>query len=103
MNGKVQYEHLRAPMTPLSFLMTRFIRPPELSAGSMFALGAEAGAAEDNCLWRACQIRPVGGIRAALIEQLATGITKTVAVSVLLGDRTFHVVRPSSWTSHSDR
>ena len=73
-----------------------FARPPELSAGSMFALGTEARAAEDNCLWRVCQIRPLAGIPHALIEQLATGVTKTVAVSVLLGDRTFHVVRPSS-------
>ena len=83
-------------MTPLSFLKTWFARPPELSAGSMFALGTEARAAEDNCLWRVCQIRPQAGIPHALIEQLATGVTKTVAVSVLLGDRTFHVVRPSS-------
>jgi hypothetical protein len=83
-------------MTPLSFLKARFTRPPELSAGSMFALGAEAGAAADNCLWRVCQIRPLAGIPHALIEKLATGVTKTVAVSVLLGDRTFHVVRPSS-------
>ena len=70
----------------------------------MFALGAEAGAAEDNRLWRVCQIRPLAGIPHALIEQLATGVTKTIAVSVLLGDRTFTTsYGRAARRPHSDR
>jgi hypothetical protein len=49
---------------------------------------------ESDCLWRVCGIRHFVGIPHATIEQLSTGETKTVAVSALLGDRTFHVVGP---------
>jgi hypothetical protein len=78
-------------MAIVSFLKSRFGRPPELSTGSVFAIGG----ALDQDLWRVCQIQPYVGIPHARIEQLATGITKTIAVSALLGDRTFKVVQPS--------
>lgn len=78
-------------MSIVSFLKSRFGRPPELSMGSVFAIGA----APDQDLWRVCQIQPYVGIPHARIEQITTGLTKTIAVSALLGDRTFKVVRPN--------
>jgi hypothetical protein len=83
-------------MSPLSFLKARFGRPVELSAGSVFALGSATRAPEPDCLWRVRQIRQYVGIPHASIEQVATGITKTIAVSALLGDRTFQVVQPNA-------
>ena len=76
-------------MGVVSFLKSRLSRPAELSTGCVFALG---GTPEQD-LWRVCQIQPYVGIPHARIEQLATGLTKTIAVSALLGDRTFKVVR----------
>lgn len=78
-------------MSVVSFLKSRFGRPPDLSPGSVFAMGGQP----DQDLWRVCQIQPYVGIPHARIEQIATGITKTIAVSALLGDRTFKVVRSS--------
>jgi hypothetical protein len=83
-------------MNPLSFLKARFSRPLVLTPGSVFAIGSEARAPEPDSLWRVRQIRDYVGIPHASIEQIATGVTKTVAVSALLGDRTFHVVTPAA-------
>jgi hypothetical protein len=80
-------------MSLLSFLKGR---PTELSAGSVFAIGSTGRVPEPDCLWRVCQIRQYVGIPHASIEQVATGITKTIAVSALLSDRTFQVVRPTA-------
>ena len=82
-------------MTSLAKLKSRFFRPKELPAGSMFALGGLDGFPAEDCLWRVRQIRDLRGLPHALIEQAATGLTKTVAVSALLSDRTFHVVQPT--------
>jgi hypothetical protein len=81
---------------PLAKLKSRLFRPKELSAGSMFAMGTADGATAGDCLWRVCQIRDLRGLPHALIEQAATGLTKTVAVSALLSDRTCHVVQPAA-------
>jgi hypothetical protein len=51
---------------------------------------------EPDSLWRVCQIRDHIGLPHATIEQIATGVTKTVAVSALLGDRSFKVVETSA-------
>jgi hypothetical protein len=83
-------------MGVVSFLKSRLGRPPELSTGCVFTLGAPA---PEQDLWRVCQIQPYVGIPHARIEQLATGITKTIAVSALIGDRTFKVVRPNGMES----
>ncbi len=80
---------------PLAKLKTRLFPPKELSPGSMFAIGAPDGMPAEECLWRVCQIRDLRGLPHALIEQAATGLTKTVAVSAILSDRTFQVVQPS--------
>jgi hypothetical protein len=79
-------------MGVVSFLKSRLVRPPELSTGCVFAIGDMP----DEDLWRVCQIQPYVGIPHARIEQLATGITKTIAVSALVSDRTFKVVRSDS-------
>ena len=79
-------------MGVVSFLKSRFVRPPELATGCVFAIGDMP----DEDLWRVCQIQPYVGIPHARIEQLATGITKTIAVSALVSDRTFKVVRSDS-------
>ncbi len=76
---------------PLAKLKSRLFRPTELPAGSMFVLGAPDGT-PDDCIWRVCQVRQLRGLPHALIEQAATGLTKTVAVSAILGDRTFQAV-----------
>jgi hypothetical protein len=83
-------------MTPLALLKKSFRRPPELLPGSVVSLGDPkvARVPDGDCLWRVCDIRHYVGIPHAKLEQLATGETKTLAVSALLGDRTFHVVRP---------
>jgi hypothetical protein len=83
-------------MMPLAFLKKGFRRPPELLPGSVVCLGDPkvARVPESDCLWRVCGIRHFVGIPHATIEQLTTGETKTVAVSALLADRTFHVVGP---------
>ncbi|HEU5096617.1 MAG TPA: hypothetical protein VFT77_15745 [Reyranella sp.] len=79
-------------MGVVSFLKSRLVWPPELSTGCVFAMGDMP----DEDLWRVCRIQPYSGIPHARIEQLATGITKTIAVSALVGDRTFKVIRPDS-------
>lgn len=79
-------------MGVVSFLKSRLVRPRELSKGCVFAIGDMP----DEDLWRVCHIQPYVGIPHARIEQLATGITKTIAVSALVGDRTFKVVHPDS-------
>ena len=83
-------------MMPLAFLKKGFRRSPELLPGSVVCLGdpKSARVPEGDCLWRVCSIRHHVGIPHAILEQLATGETKTLAVSALLGDRTFHVVGP---------
>ena len=79
-------------MNPL--LLLKRSRPPKhLPTGSVFALGGSNREPEPECLWRVCQIRQYVGIPHASIEQIATGLTKTVAVSALLNDRTFQFVR----------
>jgi len=83
-------------INPLAKLKSRFFRPKELSPGSLFAIGtAESGAAEE-CVWRVRHIRDLRGLPHALIEQAATGLTKTVAVSAILSDRSFQVIRPTA-------
>ncbi len=81
---------------PLSKLKAHLFRPKELSEGSVFSIGELAGQPLDECLWRVCRIRDLRGLPHALIEQASTGLTKTVAVSAILSDRTFHVVQPSA-------
>ena len=83
-------------MSLASFLKGRFPRPPILTPGSVFSMGSEARAPAPDSLWRVCQIRDYIGIPHASIEQIGTGVTKTVAVSALLGDRTFHVVKTAA-------
>jgi hypothetical protein len=81
---------------PLAKLKSRLFRPKELPTGSLFALGTPDGTPADECLWRVCRVRDLRGLPHALIEQAATGLTKTVAVSAILSDRTFHVVQPTA-------
>jgi hypothetical protein len=83
-------------MIPLAFLKKALRRPPELLPGSVVSLGKPKieSVPEGDCLWRVCAIRHYVGIPHAILEQLATGETKTLAVSALLGDRTIHVVGP---------
>jgi len=79
---------------PLTFFRSLLFRQPTLVAGSEFSLGISSGTlANDDCIWKVREVRPYQGIPHALIEQLATGKTKTVAVSAIVGDRTFHPVR----------
>jgi hypothetical protein len=80
--------------SPLDKLKSRLFRPKELTPGSLFAIGASEGTAVEECVWRVCGIRDLRGLPHALIEQAATGLTKTVAVSALLSDRTFQVIQP---------
>ncbi len=76
----------------LSFLKAQF-RTPTLAEGSEFALGMPSGTlAEDDSRWRVAAVRLLRGIPHALIEQAATGKTKTIAVSALLGDPDFHAI-----------
>ena len=79
--------------SPLGKLKSRLLRPKELTPGSLFALGAIVGTAAEECVWRVCRIRDLRGLPHALIEQAATGLTKTVAVSAILSDRTFQVIQ----------
>lgn len=76
----------------LSFLKAQF-RTPTLSEGSEFALGMPSGTlAEDDSRWRVTAVRLLRGIPHAMIEQAATGKTKTIAVSALLEDPAFHAI-----------
>ena len=76
----------------LSFFKAQF-RTPSLSEGSEFALGEPSGIlAEDDSRWRVAAVRMLRGIPHALIEQAATGKTKTLAVSALLADPEFHAI-----------
>ena len=77
---------------PIALLKSLF-RPTELETGSLFAIGAAT--ADEEYLWRVCEIRPLLGVPHALIEQPASGHSKTVAVAALLADRTFQVVAPA--------
>jgi len=77
---------------PLANLKSRFFRPTELPAGSVFRLGATNAVPAEDCVWRVCKIRDLRGLPHALIEHATTGLTKTVAVSALLADRTFQVL-----------
>jgi hypothetical protein len=83
-------------MTPLALFKMGFRRPPQLLPGSVVSLGdsRNTSVTEDDCLWRVCEIRHYVGIPHAILEQLATGATKTLAVSALLADRNLHVVGP---------
>jgi hypothetical protein len=68
----------------------RLSKPTSLSVGSIFALGSPAGTLQkQECLWHVRNIRPFLGIQHALIEQCATGKTKTVAVSAIVRDQSF--------------
>jgi hypothetical protein len=79
----------------LSHFTSRMFRPPVLIEGSEFAFGIPSGTvAEDDSRWRVTSIRMLRGIPHALIEQLATGKTKTMAVSALLSDPEFHPLPP---------
>jgi len=79
-------------LTLLKSLMPR-ARPVSLEAGNEFRLGLGTGGfPEDDCVWKVRAVRPFRGIPHALIEQLATGKTKTIAVSAILGDRTFEPI-----------
>ena len=76
----------------LSFLKAQF-RSATLSEGSEFALGISSGTpAEEDARWRVAAVRMLRGIPHALIEQAATGKTKTIAVSALLADPAFHAI-----------
>jgi hypothetical protein len=82
---------------PLSFLKSRFFRPTQLAAGSLFTIDApERSAHDEDYIWRVCKVQHFLGIPHALIEQPTTGKTKTVAVSALVGDRTFQFVQAPS-------
>ncbi len=77
--------------TALSNLKALMFRPPSLTEGAEFALGAPSGnSAEDETRWRVAAVRMLRGIPHALIQQMSTGETKTVAVSALLSDPAFH-------------
>ncbi len=80
-------------MSALSFLKTPFARPPQLMAGTVFAISTRARFPEEDCQWRVCAIRQTAGHPHAVIEQLSTGVTKTIAVSALTSDRSFQIVR----------
>ena len=75
--------------TALSTLKARMFRPPSLEEGAQFALGVGP---QDDSRWRVAAVRMLRGIPHALIEQMATGETKTVAVSALLSDPSFHTL-----------
>jgi hypothetical protein len=80
-------------LNALSNLKTRMFRPPSLAEGAEFALGVGIGTAGgDDIRWRVAAVRLLRGIPHALIEQMATGETKTVAVSALLSDPAFHAL-----------
>ncbi len=81
-------------MTPLALFKKGIRRPPQLLPGSVVSLGDSRAGTEDDCLWRVCEIRHYVGIPHAILEQMATGATKTLAVSALLADRKLHVVGP---------
>ena len=78
----------------LSQFTSRMFRPPVmLTEGSEFALGEPAGTQlEDDSRWRVAAVRMLRGIPHAVIEQTATGKTKTMAVSALLSDPDFHAL-----------
>lgn len=79
---------------PLAFFKNLLSHRRSLAAGSEFSLGVSSGTlANDDCIWKVREVRPFQGIPHALIEQLATGKTKTVAVSAIIGDRTFQPIR----------
>ena len=80
----------------LRYLKSQFSKPAKLTAGSVIALGSTSTTPERDCLWRVCTVRPFAGIPHAMIEQLSGGTTKTLAVSALMSDPTFQVVRPYS-------
>ncbi|UYN93155.1 MAG: hypothetical protein KIT25_13870 [Enhydrobacter sp.] len=83
-------------MNPLSYLKSRLGRASGLAPGSVFALGDSSRAPDSDSLWRVCHIRDFVGIPHASIEQMATGATKTIAVSALIEDRSFQVVRQAA-------
>jgi len=79
---------------PLAYIRSLISPKPTLAQGSEFSLGISSGTlANDDCIWKVRELRPYQGIQHALIEQLATGKTKTVAVSAIVSDRTFHPIR----------
>jgi hypothetical protein len=79
---------------PLTLFRSLFSRRPSLVEGTEFTLGVISNTlANDDCIWKVREVRPYQGIPHALIEQLATGKTKTVAVSAIVSDRTFQPIR----------
>jgi hypothetical protein len=61
-----------------------------LVVGGVFALDMPGTLIQDReCLWHVRQIRSLLGIPHALIEQCATGKTKTVAVSAIVQHQGF--------------
>jgi hypothetical protein len=81
---------------PLSSLKARMFRPPSLAEGTEFTLGGMAGAtvAEADTRWRVATVRMLRGIPHAMIEQMATGVKKTIAVSALMSNPAIQFVAP---------
>jgi hypothetical protein len=73
--------------------------PEALTPGTMFEMGTAAGL-RDKCRWRVRRIQDFWGIAHAIIEQPATGKSKTVAVSSILKHPKFRVVsgQPAAMT-----
>lgn len=81
----------------LNNLKARMFRPPVLVEGSEFSLATPSGKfADDEARWRVAAVRMLRGIPHALIEQLTTGETKTMAVSAILSDPAFHTIPPAA-------
>ena len=70
----------------LSSLKARMSRPPVLVEGSEFSLAGE------DAQWRVAAVRMLRGIPHALIEQITTGETKTMAISAILSNPAFHAI-----------
>ena len=77
----------------LSNLKARMFRPPVLLEGAEFSLGTSSERnGDDDARWRVTAIRMLRGIPHALIEQTATGETKTMAVSAILSAPAFQEI-----------
>lgn len=70
-------------------------RPSTLAEGMVFEVGSPAALQSGEARWRVCKIRQFLGISHALIEQVCSGKTKTIAVSAILSDPTFRNPRPT--------
>lgn len=70
-------------------------RPPQFAVGTVFEMETSGGIPTSRySYWRVLQIHEFLNVQHATTEQLATGKTKTIAVSAILRCPGFRIVAP---------